>query len=91
MKSEYNIGYGQGASAKESSDLLGVDFVVFAFAAMDRLHVEGMAEDEGDCLLRAEVRKPIPDEHAFDGDDDILPVGFNGLEEGLGGCLQVAV
>jgi hypothetical protein len=58
---------------------------------MDSLHIEGMAQDEGNPLLGTEIGEPIPDEHAFDGDDDILPVGFNGLEEGLRGCLQVAV
>jgi hypothetical protein len=62
---------------------VGVDPVVFALAAMDSLHVEGVAENEGDLLLGAEISKPVLDEHAFDPDDDILPVGLDGFEEGL--------
>lgn len=50
---------------------------------MDSLHVECMAQDEGDLLLGAEIGEPIPDEHALDGDDDILPVGLYGLKKGF--------
>ena len=70
---------------------MGIDFIVFAFAAMDRLHVEGMAQDEGDIFLGAEISKPIPDEHAFDRDDDIFLVGGNGMEEGFWRGFSVAV
>jgi hypothetical protein len=48
---------------------------------MDSLHVECMAQDERDRLLGAEIGEPVPDEHAFDGDDDILPVGLDGPEK----------
>jgi hypothetical protein len=42
-----------------------------------------MAQDERDSLLGAEIGEPIPYEHAFDGDDDILPVGLDGPEKEL--------
>ena len=62
---------------------MGVDPVILALAPMDSLHGEVMAEDEGDLLLGAEISKPVPDEHALDPDDDIVPVGLDGFEEGL--------
>jgi len=86
-----DIGYGQGTSAEEGGDFMGVDFVVFAFAAVDRLHVEGMAQDEGDGFLSADICQPIPYEHAFGGDDDIVSVGGDGLEKGLGGGFSVVM
>ena len=42
-----------------------------------------MAQDEGNPLLGTEIGEPIPDEHAFDGNGDILPVGLDGPEKGL--------
>jgi len=74
--------------AKESCNLVGVDPVVFAFAAMDSFHVEGVAEDEGDLLLGAEISKPVPDEHALGRDNDVLPVGCYGPKEASGVALR---
>jgi len=48
---------------------------------MDSLHVERMAQDERDGLLGTEIGEPVPDEHAFDGNDDIFPVGLDGPEK----------
>jgi len=62
---------------------VGVDPVVFAVAAMDSLHVEGVAEDEGELLLGADVSKPVPDEHALNRDNDIFPVRCYCPKEGL--------
>jgi hypothetical protein len=50
---------------------------------MDGLHVEGMPEDEGNPFLRAEVGEPLPGEHAFNGDDNVGPIGRNALEKRL--------
>jgi hypothetical protein len=50
---------------------------------MDGLHVERVAEDERDALPPAEVRQPVPGEHALDGDDEIVSVGLHSLNEGL--------
>jgi hypothetical protein len=41
---------------------VGTDLVVFGLAAMDRHHVERMAQDKGNALLGAEVGEPIPGE-----------------------------
>jgi hypothetical protein len=62
---------------------VGVDPVILSLAAMDSLHVKGVAEDEGDLLLGADISEPVPDEHALEPGDDILPVGLDGFEEGL--------
>jgi len=53
---------------------MGVNFIVFCLAAVNGFHVEGMAEDEGDALIGAQIRDPVPGEHAFHGDDEILPI-----------------
>jgi hypothetical protein len=58
---------------------------------MDSLHVECMAQDEGDLLLGAEIGEPIPDEHALDGGDDILPVGLDSPKKGIRRGLSVFV
>jgi len=42
-----------------------------------------MSKHKRDFVLGAQIGEPIPDEHALDGDDDILPVGFDGPEKGL--------
>jgi hypothetical protein len=42
-----------------------------------------MAKDKGDLLLSAEIGKPIPGKDAFNGNNDILAIGSNGLKEDL--------
>jgi hypothetical protein len=37
-----------------------IDLIVLRFAPMDGFHVEGMAEDEGNPFLRAEIGQPGP-------------------------------
>jgi hypothetical protein len=78
------VGHREGASAEEGGDFFRIDSIVFAFAAMDSLHVEGMAQDEGDLFLDADIGEPVPDKHAFDGHRDIFAVWFDGPEECLG-------
>jgi len=48
---------------------------------MDCFHVEGMAENEGDVFLDTEISDPVPGEHAFDSDHDVLAEGSNGMEK----------
>jgi hypothetical protein len=56
---------------------------------MNGLHVEGVAQDEGNPLVGAEVGEPIPREDAFDTDDKIFPIGGNRLEKRLWACLYI--
>jgi hypothetical protein len=60
---------------------MGVNPVVLGLAAVDRLHVEGVAEDEGDGFLGAEVGEPVPAEDALDADDEVVAVGLDGARE----------
>lgn len=58
---------------------------------MDGAHVEGVAQDEGDLLLSAQVREPVPGEDALDGHDQAFPVRGDDLEEGFRARLHLAV
>jgi plasmid stabilization system protein ParE len=85
------IAHGETSAAKQGGDLEGIDFVVLGLAAVDGLHVEGVAEDELDPFASAEVGEPVPGEDALDGHDEILAEGFHGCEEGFRGAPHVLV
>ena len=78
-----DVRLGKHSSPHEGRDLVGVDAVVLGLAAVDGLHVERVAEDEGDALLGAEVGQPVPGEGALDRDDEVLAEGGDCGEEGL--------
>ncbi len=82
---------GKHAAAEQAGDLAGVDLVVLGLAAVDGLHVQGVAEDEGDALVLAEVGEPVPGEHALAADDEAVAEGRDGVEEGVGLGGQIAV
>jgi hypothetical protein len=42
-----------------------------------------MIKDKGNPFLDIEICDPIPREHALHGDDDVLPIRVNSLEENL--------
>jgi hypothetical protein len=56
---------------------------------VDRFHVEGMAENEGDVLLDTEIGDPVPGEHAFDSNHDVLTEGSNDAEKSFRVCVDV--
>jgi hypothetical protein len=70
---------------------LGIDRVIFRLATMDRLHREGMPEDERDAFVGAQVSQPVPGEHALDGDDNPRSIRGNDVQEGLRTGLHIAV
>ena len=84
-----NVSHRDHVSAKENTDLFGIDTIVFGFASMDRLHIEGVTEDEGDVLFGTEVGKPVPGEHALDCDDKVISIGFDNAKEPIGPRRQV--
>jgi acetyl-CoA carboxylase biotin carboxyl carrier protein len=86
-----DVGLGQVPASQQVGDLEGIDAVVLGLAAVDGLHVEGVAEDEGDPFPPAEVREPVPGEDALGGDDEVFAVGRDGGQEGLGTAAQVLV
>lgn len=55
-----DVGLREHAPTQEHRDFLGIDCVVFRFAAMDGVHVEGMPKDEGRAFLGTEVSQPGP-------------------------------
>jgi hypothetical protein len=67
------------------------DAVVFGLASMDGLHIEGIAQDEGDALAATHVGEPVPGEDTFAGDDEILAIGRNGFETRFWAGLHIAV
>jgi hypothetical protein len=58
---------------------------------VDGPHVQGVAQDEGDVLAGAQVGQPVPAEQSLDGDDQPVPEGGDGAEEGVGLCGEVLV
>jgi len=86
-----DVGLREHATAHKHGDLVGIDAVILGLAAVDGAHVEGVAEDEGDALLSAEICDPVPGEHALDADDQVLPVGGDERQQGVGIGLDVLV
>jgi hypothetical protein len=48
-----------------------------------------MAENEGNVLLDTEISDPVPGEHAFDSNHDVLTEGSNGMEKSFLVCVDV--
>ena len=76
------------SSTEQAGDLTGIDAIVFDLGTVDSSHVEGVAEDEVDVFLIAEISEPVPGEHALDGDDDVITERFDGFEEEIGLCVS---
>ncbi len=79
-----DVGDGEVTAAQEHGELVGVEAVVLGFPAVDRLHIVGVAEDEGDVLVGAQVGDPVPAEEAFDADDQAVAVRLDQLEKAVG-------
>src|SRR5207249_4411742 len=75
---------------QEPRDLAGIDAVVLGLAAVDGLHVQGMAEHEGDFVILAQIGQPVPGEHALAADDQALAKWLDGVEKGCGPGRQIA-
>ncbi len=58
---------------------------------MNRLHRQRVAQHEREVLCRAQIREPVPREHALGRHDEILLVRGDDLEECLRRRLHVAV
>ena len=77
------LGLGEHTTTKQHGDLLRIDPVVFGFATVHCLHGEGVSEHTGNTLAGAKVCEPRPGAKALDSDDNIVPIGRNGLEKRL--------
>ena len=58
--SRIDRGLREHAAAEQHSNRVGVDRIVLGLAPMNGFHVQGVAQDEGNPLLRAKVREPGP-------------------------------
>jgi hypothetical protein len=50
-----------------------------------------MAEDKRNTVFSSKVSKPVPGEHTFGSDDELIAIGGDGLEKCLRGGFQVTV
>src|SRR5262249_44493125 len=76
-------------AAQQHGDLVGVEPVVLGLAAVNGLHVQGVAQHEGNLLGGAEVGQPVPGEHAFAGNDQAVAEGSDGSAQRGGIRCQV--
>jgi hypothetical protein len=76
-----DVGEWKIAAPQQGGDLVGVETIVLRLAAVDRLHVESVAEDESEALFFAQVGYPVPAKEAFDGNAQILPVRPEGFDQ----------
>ena len=86
-----DVGLGKIPAAQQRGDLEGIDLVVLGFPPVDGLHVKGVAEHELDPLPLTQIRQPVPGEHAFGGDDEVVAIGLRGCEKVLRAALPILV
>ena len=67
--------------AKQVGEFFGIDAVVFIFASVDSSHIEGMSQHEGEVGGLAGVGQPVPTEHAFGADGEVMAIGLDQFEE----------
>jgi hypothetical protein len=80
---------GEVSSAQQCGDFERIDLVVLGLAAVNRLHVEGVAEHELDAFASAKICEPVPGEYALGGDREIITVGLDGGEKTLWPALHI--
>jgi hypothetical protein len=80
-----DIGLRAQATAQQSSQLVGVDVVVFGLTAVQGFPRERMTKDTRDLVFSTQIGKPVPGTHAGGGENDLLAGGRHGLEQRLWG------
>ena len=76
-----DIGRRNQVGAEQMGDLFGVNAVVLVFAAVNGLEVEGVGQHELDAGLGTGIGQPIPAEHAFSANGQVVAIGRNPFEE----------
>jgi len=64
------------SALEQERDLLGIDLIILGLSAMDRSHIQGVAQHKGKRLPTAEIGDPIPGEDAPDGDRQVVLVSW---------------
>jgi hypothetical protein len=75
------IGLRQHAALEQQRDLLRIQLVVLDLAAVNCLHVQRMTQHERDVFTRAQIGQPVPGEDTFNGNNQIVPIGFDETEK----------
>ena len=86
-----DLGLGHHPAAQQHRNLMGINFIVLGFAAVNRLHREGMAQDKGNPFPLTEIREPLPGKHALHRHYETVAVGGNGAQKRLGRGRQIFV
>lgn len=86
-----DVGERDVPTPQQGRDLEGVDLVVLGLTAVYGLHIEGMAQDEHNPFSLTEIGESVPGEDTLGADDEVLAVGLDGGQEGLGPALDVLV
>ena len=76
-----DVGRRNQVGAQQVGDLFGVNAVVLVFAAVNGLEVEGVGQDEVQAGGLAGIGQPIPAEHAFGADGQVVAIGRDEFEE----------
>jgi len=63
---------------EQAGNFAGIDFVILALATMNSPHVQGMAQDKRNLLINPEISQPVPGEHAFGTNNNIIKVWIYG-------------
>jgi hypothetical protein len=84
------VGRREVAALEQAGDGLGVLAVALGLATVDGFHGPGVTEHEGDLVVPAGVREPVPGMHTLPGDEQAVAEGLHGAQERLRGGGQVA-
>src|SRR6266853_1676531 len=76
-----NVSRGYAVGAQQMSELLGVDPVVLVLATVNEMDVKSVGQNKSQAGSLAGVGEPIPAEHAFRTDRQVMLIGRDELEE----------
>ena len=80
-----DVGHWKHPTSKQGCYFLGVDLVVLHLCAVDRLHVQRVAQNELDTDDAAQIRHPVLGKDALNGQGQVLPVRLEHISESLSG------
>ena len=76
-----DVGRRDEVGAQQMRDLFGINPVVLVFAAVNGFEVQGVGQDESQAGFLAGIGQPVPAEHAFGADGQVVAVRRDELEE----------
>ena len=76
-----DVGRGDEVGAQQVGEFFGINAVVLVLAAVDGFEVEGVSQDKVQAGGLTGIRQPIPPEHAFGADGQVVAIRRDELEE----------